>query len=75
MTFLGEAAGAVIRCAISREALEDHLASGLRTFRDHRAAIERMAQIKYLTWPVEEAGSVLIKTEDVARLRDFKHKA
>ena len=57
--FLGEASGAPIRCAVSREALEDHFdADGkdkegrLQIFRDNRSVFERMARVKYLFLPL-----------------------
>jgi hypothetical protein len=74
--WFGKAGVGGIRCAISREALEDHFgadgldgAGRLRAFREHRPMLERFARIKYLTWPIEEPSSVLIRTEDVDRLR------
>lgn len=80
--FLGQAGGAAVRCAISREALEDHFGADgvdqegrLRKFRDHRSEIEHMLQSKYLSWPVEEIGAVLIKTNDVPRLKKKPKKA
>jgi hypothetical protein len=67
-----------VKCAISREALDDHFGSAgtsgrtneerLETFRKNRSAIERMARHKYLSWPVEEIETVLIKTEDFPAL-------
>jgi hypothetical protein len=64
-----------VRCAVSREALEDHFdANGLdkegrlRKFREHRTTIERLLQVKYLRQPVEEIGAVLLKTSDAAKL-------
>jgi hypothetical protein len=75
VTFFGESAGAQIRCAVSREALDDHFgADGLgkegrmQKFRENRAAIEQMIRVKYIFWPVEEAGSVLLRTDDVPKL-------
>lgn len=80
VTFLGEAGGATVRCAISREALEDHFGADgldregrLRRFRENRETIERLLANKYLTWPVEDVGSVLIKSDDVDGLR-AKHR-
>jgi len=71
----GKAGVETIRCAISREALEDHFgadgrdrAGRVAKFREQRPTLERILRIKYLTWPVEEAGSVLIGTDDVAAL-------
>jgi hypothetical protein len=76
VTFLGSANDVDVRCAISRDALEDHFdADGLdkdgrlKKFREHREEIERLARLKFLEWPVEEAGAVLIKTTDVPDLR------
>jgi hypothetical protein len=78
VTFAGEALGALVNCAISREALDDNFgragssgsssAERLVTFQKNRSTIERLARYKYLSWPVEEVGAVLIKTEDVAKL-------
>jgi len=76
VTFIGEAGGADVRCAISREALADHFGANrldkegrLKKFREHREEIERLARLKFLERPVEEAGAVLIKTADVPDLR------
>jgi hypothetical protein len=76
ITFLGQAQGTAVRCAISREALDDHFGADgfdqegrLRKFREHRAEVEHMLQTKYLDWPVAEIGAVVIKTEDVPKLK------
>jgi hypothetical protein len=76
VTFRGTANDVDVRCAISREALEDHFeADGLdkdgrlMKFREYRDQIERLARFKYLQRPIEEAGAVLIKTADVPDLR------
>jgi hypothetical protein len=76
VAFLAHAGGASVRCAVSREALEDHFgADGLSQegrlgrLREHRSEIELMLETKYLSWPVEEIGAVLLKTDDVPRLR------
>jgi hypothetical protein len=73
--FSGEAGSQTVRCAISREALSDHFGADgmgkdgrLKVFRDKRSVIEGMARTKYLAWPVENVGSVLIKTDDVKKL-------
>lgn len=75
VSFAGEADDEVVSCAISGEALEDHFAAEgpssegrLAGFRESRSAIEEMARAKYLTQPVEDPGSVLIKTLDVPGL-------
>ena len=83
VTFGAEALGVPVRCAISREALDDHFGTAgtsghtneerVETFRKNRSAIEHMARHKYLFWPVEEIEAVLIKTENVPKL--IKEKA
>jgi hypothetical protein len=85
VTFVGEALGASVNCAISREALDDNFgkagSSGssseerLATFQKNRSTIERLARCKYLFWPVEAVGAVLIKTEDVPKLTKEKVKS
>jgi hypothetical protein len=76
VTFIGEAGGAAVRCAISREALEDHFDADdldkdgrLRKFREHRHEIEGLLRTKYLERPVEDVGSVLMRTSDVIELQ------
>jgi hypothetical protein len=70
--FAGDGLGSRIICAISGEALDDHFrGDGLgpigrtESFLKNRSKIERMARIKYLSWPVEEPCGVTIKTVDV----------
>jgi len=78
VTFIGEAGKATVRCAISREALDDNFGATtgltnkqrLEKFRKNRSSIERMAREKYLNWPVEEPETVLIKTTEVSKLLD-----
>lgn len=76
MFWFGKAGGEGIRCAISREALEDHFdadgfdrAGRLRKLRENRPTFERFARIKYLTWPIDEPGGVLIGTAAIEPLR------
>jgi len=77
VTFTAEALHKRVRCAISREALDDNFGvttgltndQRLNKFRQNRATIERMAREKYLRWPVEEPETVLIKTLDVPKLK------
>jgi hypothetical protein len=76
--FGGEALGTPVGCAISREALDDNFGTDgtsgrtteerLEIFRKNRSLIERLARRKYLFWPVEDVGAILIKTEDVPQL-------
>jgi hypothetical protein len=58
-----------IRCAISREALDDHFHGNsrnkLEVFRENRPAIEEIARRKYLFGHVEPDGTVLIRTADI----------
>jgi hypothetical protein len=75
VTFAGNALGSAVACAISREALDDHFGAGslgqdgrVEQFLKNRSKIELMARTKYLSWPVEEPGAVLIKTIDVPKL-------
>lgn len=75
VVFSGESLGSSVECAVSREALEDHFGSTdlnnsarVATFLKNRSRIERLLRTKYLTWPVEEAGTVLLKTLDVEKL-------
>ena len=75
VTFYGESGDARVRCSVSREALDDHFgAAGLgkdgrvMKFRQNRETFETMLRTKYLAWPVEEPGAVLIKTGDVEKL-------
>lgn len=76
VTFSGEAGGGLVHCAVSGEALEDHFGADgvdqdgrLKIFRAHRSVFEKMARTKYVAWPVDAVGSVLITTEDVDKLR------
>jgi hypothetical protein len=78
VTFVGEAGRATVRCAISREALDDNFGATtglskehrLDKFRKNRPTIEMMAREKYLNLSVEEPESVLIKAMEVPRLLD-----
>jgi hypothetical protein len=75
VSFIGEALRYPVRCAVSREALEDHFGANgqdkegrLASFHLSRSKIERMVRTKYLSWPVEEPETVLLKTIDVEQL-------
>jgi hypothetical protein len=75
VSFVGEALGHPVRCAISREALEDHFGADgrdkegrLASFHSNRSRIERMAKTKYLSSSVEEPESVLLTTKDSEEL-------
>ena len=77
VTFIGEALGRTVRCAISREALDDNFGATtslttderLNKFRKNRSTIEQMAREKYLNWPVEKSETILLKTMEVPRLQ------
>jgi hypothetical protein len=75
VTFEGNALGSPVSCAISREALDDHFGTDgqnqngrVESVLKNRSKIELMARTKYLSWPVDELGVVLIKTMDVPKL-------
>jgi hypothetical protein len=73
--FDGEALRGLVRCAISREALDDQYGAStnddrLAKFRQNRSPIEQMAREKYLNWPVEEPEAVLLKTLDMPKLQE-----
>jgi hypothetical protein len=75
VTFEGNALGSSVSCAISREALDDHFGTDgqdqkgrVESVLRSRSKIELMARAKYLSWPIEEPGAVLIKTVDVPKL-------
>jgi hypothetical protein len=81
VTFVGNSMNEPVQCAISREALDDHFdADGLgneervQRFLENRSMIEEMTRTKYLSWLVEEPNAVLIKTNDVPKIRiERKH--
>ena len=83
VTFTGIAGTSQVRCAISREALDDNFGATtgvtnkqrLEKFRKNRSSIEQMAREKYLNWSVEEPEAVLIKTIEVRELLDKQAKA
>ena len=70
VVFWGQDGETRVRCAISREALDDHFKGDnkdkLEVFRANRQAIEEEARKKYLAGATEPDGSVLIRTLDLA---------
>lgn len=73
VTFLGRNDTKLVGCAISAEALKDHFgATGGRTggylkaFLNYRDRIRYLAQWKYSVGLLEEDGSVLVRSSDVA---------
>ena len=67
--FWGHDGESRVRCAISREALDDHFRGDgkdkLEVFRANRQVIEQEARRKYLNGETEPDGSVLIRTGDL----------
>ncbi|WP_368904624.1 GSU2403 family nucleotidyltransferase fold protein [Taklimakanibacter lacteus] len=73
-TFEGSALGSAVSCVISGEALDDHFDAQrdrkkrVESVLRNRSRIEHMARAKYLSWPIEEPGTVQIKTMNVPKL-------
>jgi len=67
--FYGHDGEAWVRCAISREALDDHFHGGgmdkLEVFRANREVIEQEVRRKYIAGDTEVDGSVLIRADDL----------
>jgi hypothetical protein len=79
VTFAGEALGSPVACEVSRETLEDHFDADnldkpgrLEAFQKNRSKIEQLIRTKYLSWPVEDPETVLLKTLDVEKLLRVK---
>jgi hypothetical protein len=75
VTFTGEALGNPVVCDVSRETLEDYFDANnldktgrLEAFLKNRSKIEQLMRTKYLSWPVDELETVLLKTLDVEKL-------
>jgi hypothetical protein len=73
--FEGHAAGEIVRCEITGEALDDHFgahggegAARVAAFLANRSAVEKLVRVKYLEWPVEEPSHVLIGSAEVQQL-------
>jgi hypothetical protein len=76
VSFVGNALGHAVNCAVSREALEDYFgadkggrAARLEAFVTNRSKIEDLARAKFLRWKVDSPGEVLLKSADVEKLR------
>lgn len=67
--FEGRDGDRTIRCAISREALEDHFEGNhedpVKVVGAHRSRIEHEARRKYLGGYLDPDGSILIRTDDL----------
>lgn len=75
LTFRGKALGHPVECSISRAAIDDYFSLSIvseneriEKFRERRSVFEILARTKYLFWPIEEPGSVLVKTMDLPGL-------
>jgi len=75
VSFFGAALGRPVRCAVSREALENYFGAAgrdeegrLACFHSNQSRIEQLVRTKYLAWPVEEPDAVLLTTPDVESL-------
>jgi hypothetical protein len=71
VVFFGEDGKARVRCAISREALDDDFGADNRdkvdVFKENRKIIEDAARQKYLAGDTETDGSILIHTGELAK--------
>jgi len=68
----GESLGETVACAISREALEDHFGadgmdakSRVELVLKYRTRIEQLLRTKFLSRPVDETGSILLRSADI----------
>ena len=75
VVFTGKDFGGEMRCIISGETLRDHFnvqgsnpRDYVARYDDHRSLFEDLARAKYRTWPIEEAGVVLLGTAEIPRL-------
>lgn len=70
VVFFGEDGKTRVRCAISREALDDDFGADNRDkveiYRENRKVIEEAARQKYLTGDTETDGSILIHSGELA---------
>jgi hypothetical protein len=71
VVFFGEDGKARVRCAVSREALDDDWGADHRdkveVFRENRKVIAEAARQKYLVGDTETDGSILIHSGEFAR--------
>jgi len=71
VVFFGQDGDSHVRCAISREALDDDFHGDNRdkveVFRENRAAIEQRARQKYAAGDTETDGSILIHSGELAK--------
>ena len=73
VVFFGQNGNSLVRCAISREALDDDFRGDNRdkieVFRENRSAIEQGAWQKYAAGDSETDGSILIRSGELAKLK------
>lgn len=69
LIFEGNSLGSKAQCEISREAIDDYFKlrsasnnTRVEKFLEQRSVFEAAVRIKYLSWPIEEPNSVLVKT-------------
>jgi hypothetical protein len=76
VVFFGQDGKSRVRCAISREALDDDFGADNRdkvdVFRENRKAIEDWARQKYAAGDTETNGSILIHTGELAKLKSAR---
>lgn len=68
--FVGEGNGKQVKCAISREALEDHFRltsqDVVKVFSKHLERIQHEIRRKYLSGNLEQDGSILVNSNDLS---------
>lgn len=76
VVFLGEAGGAIVRCAISRAAIEDNVKPEakdkegcVRLVKANRPLFERMLRLKFEELPIESVGALALSTSEFDQLR------
>jgi hypothetical protein len=76
VSFAGDANGERVHCGVTHEAIEDFAEvesldreGCLQVVRANRSVFEDMVRAKYLEWPVEQPGEVLVKALDIEDLR------
>lgn len=73
VVFFGQDGRKRVRCDMSREAIDDDLASDNRdkieVFQENRKVIEEAVRRKYLVGDTEGDGSILIRSGDIARAK------
>lgn len=75
VVFHGAVPGGEVKCLVSRETLDDHFGTDRKSDDErvaavsrNRSKIEAMLREKYLNWPVDEPGVVILATLDVEKL-------